>query len=251
MPYQLTIPLFSESGLRPQPEHQRALHAVFFAALQLGDPALSEAIHDLTHKPFTQALLSDRVGYQWRLTLLDDRLYEPLTQGLMAKREVHLLHDVVELQMDKLVCIHEPYTELANVPLQSTYRYQFLTPTCFRQKLFIQPLPDPYSCFQSWWSRWQQFAPPMLSINVALLDMIRAYVAVGHFQLSSQSWADGKRRLLGATGYVTFLLRHTGNVEEEWWYAAASLAAFASYSGTGYKTTQGLGQTRLKDRTSD
>lgn len=246
MPYHLTIPLLSETRLRPQPEHQRALHAVFFAALQRGDVSLANAIHDLTHKPFTQALLSDHAGYQWCITLLDDQLYEPLVKGLMARQEVRLLQDVVQLQMDNLLCIHEPYESLANVSLQTAYRYYFLTPTCFRQKLFIQPLPDPYSCFQSWWSRWQQFAPPTLSINIALLDIVRAHVAVGHFQLSSQSWADGKRRLLGATGHVTFLLRHSEDVEEVWWYAAAALAHFAPYCGTGYKTTQGLGQTRIK-----
>ncbi len=244
MPYEICILLTSDTLTRPQPGHQRAAHALFFTALQKGDPALAEAIHHQPQKPFTQALLTENQQLYWRITLLDDALHEPLCLGL-SRLDAPRLHQAdIHLHLAEATWQHCRYEELALTPLPARYNFTFLTPTTFKQKVFLNPLPDAPGCFQSWWTRWQTFAPPDLGINIAVLDIASAHLMTGSFHLNSHGWSDGRRQMIGATGFITFHPYQMEQLEDHWWHNLATLSAFAPYSGTGYKTTQGCGQTK-------
>lgn len=247
MPYELCIPISSESCLRTDLAQQRGLHAIFFAALETADPTLSQHVHNSRRMPFAQALLSSpkQEGGTWRVTLLDDTLYEPFIIGLGQIALIRLTDQKISIHTDAVEIEHKAYDNLQQEQIHHRYTFSFATPTSFKQRIFHQPLPDPYSCFQSWWMRWQHFAPPELGINIAVLDIVRAHIAVGAFRLISQTVMDGPRCYVGAVGKITFLIRQPNKVDKHWWQDVATLAAYAPYCGTGYKTTQGFGQTTL------
>lgn len=247
MPTQLIIPIHTDAPFRPLLPAQRAMHAIFLAALQRADPALSQAVHDAHVKPFTQSLRWDRAAERavWQVTLLDDALQEPFQAGLTQLAPDRLLDHTIRLDVAESDLRRQSYEELAQQPPRFRYALAFHTPTTFKQSNRHQPIPDPYRCFQSWWSRWAAFAPPDLAINVAVLDIVANHAAVSAFRLRSHSWADGRRRFIGAVGEMKLVVLGRRQLEDHWWRATTSLVAFAPYCGTGHKTTQGLGQTSV------
>ena len=248
MPYELHIPIHVPLSVRPKLAEQRGMHALFLSVLQAVDSDLAYDIHEQPIKPFTQAILpidgSDK--WQWRVTLMQDELYTPFCQGLSQLTTPHLMKRPLTFHLAEGTCHHQTYSALAKVRGMDRYRLSFHTPTTFKQRYYHHPIPDPYLCFQSWWRRWQAFAPADLGINIALLDIVQAHLVVSYFQIRSQMWQNGQRRVVGATGQMTFLAIQQGKVDSFWWQGAAALAAFARFCGTGHKTTQGLGQTMVQ-----
>jgi CRISPR-associated endoribonuclease Cas6 len=65
---------------------------------------------------------------------------------------------------------------------------------------------------------------------------------VGLYKMESQMFRYWGRPQIGATGKITYLLKDKDN--HAMIRALNMLADFAFYSGTGYKTTMGMGQCR-------
>lgn len=249
MPYELKIPVQLPIQERPELSKQRGMHALLLRVLKTADPTLSQYIHEQPTKPFTQVLRysSEAGAWYWRVTWMQDDLYEPFCTGLTQLTKPHLFDQPLTLDLANMECDYRSYTALAQANRMNRYRFSFGTPTTFKQRYYHHPIPDPYLCFQSWWRRWQAFAPEKLKwvLNVALLDIVQAHLVISHFRVQSQMWHDDKRRIIGATGHMTFSIIQPNKVDEKWWQGVATLAAFARFCGTGHKTTQGLGQTIL------
>lgn len=243
MPSIITIPLVSEGTWSPDFSDQRAMHAIALGAWHRQNPDLAVELHEVQIKPFTQGLVSGPSGVLWRLTLLDDALYEPLWAGLEQKLQVTIHDRPVTLDLEAAGVQRASYAELAAAPVRERYSFRFATPTSFKQRTHHLPLPDPYLCFQSWWTRWNDFSPAEFGINIAVLDVVRAHLVITRFRLESQLVADGPRRVIGSVGRMTFLPIRRDQLDPQWWQHVATLAAFAPYSGTGHKIAQGMGVT--------
>jgi CRISPR-associated endoribonuclease Cas6 len=243
MPTILTIPLIVDAPWYPDFGDQRAMHAVALAAWHRRNPGLAAELHEAQNKPFTQCLISGPSGVRWQVTLLDDTLYEPLWAGLKQKPRVTIQDRPAGLDLEATEVRRVSYAELAATPVRERYSFRFATPTSFKQRTHHLPLPDPYMCFQSWWTRWNDFAPPECGINITVLDVVRAHLVITRFRLESQMVSDGRRRVIGSTGRMTFLPTRCDQLDPLWWQHVATLAAFAPYCGTGHKTAQGLGLT--------
>lgn len=248
MPFELTIPVQTGTPWGPGLDDQRATHAAVLQALAVSAPDRAQTVHDAHVNPFTQALLRTTTeagpGLVWRITLLQDALYEPLLEGLYAA-PLQRVHDVdVQLALPALASRHVAYDALYQQPAARRHDIRFVTPTTFHRQHLHSPLPEPANCWQSWWTRWQAFAPPRLAINIAALDIAAAHLAITRFRLTSRSASAPGWRLIGAVGDVTYILVRAGKLEPAWLQALTALAAFAPFCGTGHKTALGLGQTR-------
>jgi CRISPR-associated endoribonuclease Cas6 len=248
MPAILTIPLNSSDPWSPDFSDQRAMHAIALRAWHRQDPALAIDLHEAQIKPFTQGIVAGPSGVRWRLTLLDDALYEPLWAGLNQERQVTIQDRPATLDLEATEVKRASYAELAASPVRERYSFRFATPTSFKQRTHHLPLPDPYLCFQSWWTRWNDFAPAELGINIAVLDVVRAHLVITRLRLESKLVSDGQRRVVGSVGQMTFLPIRQGQLDPLWWQHVATLAAFAPYSGTGHKIAQGMGMTLAGSR---
>lgn len=248
MPYELLIPLYEPKVTeRLGLAEQQAMHAVFLRILQAADSQLATAVHDVQDKPFTQSIYrhSETGVLTWRLTLLDDALYQPLMNGITRVSDIHFQNQPLTFDWGAVQCQHQSYLELAETQPIYRFRLRFQSPTTFKQRIMHQPLPNPYNCFKSWWRRWQVFAPVEWQINIAALDIVHEHVAVAQYAMHSITYTNDKHIFTGGVGTMEFVGLITKKVEDAWWQKLATLAAFAPYCGTGSKTAWGLGQTIL------
>ena len=139
---------------------------------------------------------------------------------------------------------------------ETLVRLQFHSPTTFRQQgdsgsKRNLARPEPRHVFQNSLRKWNEFAPDPLSLMMR--PVLERFVRVQTCNLESAfvPFAGGNRgKALGFTGDVDFRLARcedlSAELQSDWQgYANALrlLAAFSFFSGTGWRTTQGLGQT--------
>jgi len=247
MPYTITLPI-SAAAHHPHPHLHRVLHANLYAWFAAADSALADDLHHQpVRKPFTLSPLTRHDGtiHVLRVALLDDALWEPFRAGLAARPFVDLQGDTIPLALADLEMCHRSYAELLEGASTGTrIALRFLTPTCFRAGDLDSPLPEPRSMVRSWLSRWSQYAPAPLRINVALVDVAIVHVAVSGYNLHTRVTDMGYGKQMGFVGRVTLRVVKARKLGEEILRQLNALADYAEFCGTGRKTTHGMGQTR-------
>ncbi len=243
----------------------KAAHALFLRLVASADAEAGERLHDDSGpRPFT---VSDLMGLPRRgrnafaapgaSCMLRFTSYDDALSGLLLEQV--LPHFPADVELDNSPFSVEgvfleagahplsgqtSYEELAEQCLldakraPSRVRLFFASPTTFRSQGRNVPLPLPGLVFGSLAERWNAFS------SIAISPEVREYaeeclaVAQCHVRTRTVEVAGGKQ--VGFVGSCTYAaLRH----EPYWLRVTRLLAAFAFYSGVGYKTTMGLGQT--------
>jgi len=247
MPYQVTVTLASDAPAQLPNTCGRALHAQFFSWLQHGDGLLADHVHDeVEPRPFTLSPLRPlKNGHlQFHLNLLDDPLWEPLWAGMAQSGRVELVNNSFRLVQDELKVCRRTYEQVATEAEGGTLiRLRFLSPTAFRSNDMNYPLPDPVKIYQSWLARWNQFAPPDLRYNISLLDVVQAHVAPSYLRIGSEVLGFGNYKLIGFHGLVSLRIMRPRLLGTEVLRRLNALADYATYCGTGHRTSMGMGQT--------
>jgi len=247
MPTILTFALDSDQAARLPRYPGRALHALFYQWLALGDYKLAiDVHHDDGPRPFTvSSVYRDNDNSTLRLTLLDDALWPALERGIAKTEGVVLLDQPLALPEGGPEVYHRTYAELAvNARTDTRLNIRFLSPTSFRSREMHYPLPDPVLVFQSWLNRWNEFAPEEQQINVAVLDIVAAHVAVSYYNGHTEMVDfGGNKRVVGFVGAVQYSILRASRIGDEWLRKLNTLADYAPFCGTGHKTAQGMGQT--------
>ena len=120
---------------------------------------------------------------------------------------------------------------------------EFVSPTTFKSQGRYLPWPQPELVFGSLLDRWQTFAP--IALHPETRRFAAEAVALSRFKLRSRgSPAKQGGMQIGFIGQATFIAL---NRDRYWLNVLNLLAAFAFYSGVGYQTGAGLGQTRAVD----
>lgn len=122
----------------------------------------------------------------------------------------------------------------------SRWRLRFATPTSFHGSAGHFPFPLPDSLIASWLRRWQAFAPIALPAN--LPEIARTYLLVSGYNLRTKLLLEGKRSTVGCVGSLSLKAQHLLPSVRT---ALDTLAAYAFYCGSGHRTTQGMGMTRI------
>ncbi len=117
---------------------------------------------------------------------------------------------------------------------------EFAGPTTFRSKGRYLPLPLPELIFGSLLDRWQAFAP--IALHPEVRRFAEEAVVLSRYRLRSRGLPYKQQGMqIGFTGRATFAAL---NRDRYWLNVLHLLAAFSFYSGVGYGTAAGLGQTR-------
>jgi CRISPR-associated endoribonuclease Cas6 len=250
MPYNLTFCIDPQEAGAIPPYPGRALHALFYQWLAIGDYSLSTRVHDSDGpRPFTVSPLHRIDGRPTlRFALLDDALWPALSAGISLTPTVELMHHPMALPPGGPEVLHCDYADLAaDAQAQTRIWLRFLSPTSFRSREMHYPLPDPPLVYQSWLTRWNAFAPEELRINVALLDIVAVHVAVGRYELRTEMVDLGNnRKAVGFVGGVQYNVIRAGKIGDEWVRRLNLLADYAVFCGTGHKTAHGMGQTQRR-----
>jgi CRISPR-associated endoribonuclease Cas6 len=117
---------------------------------------------------------------------------------------------------------------------------EFATPMTINGSNFCFPFPQPESLVRSWLKRWQAFAPYTLPDD--LPEQVREHLAILNYDLTTETVRMHGKKWPGCLGKITF---QDLGMTPEMRQTLDVLMQYSFFCGSGYKTTQGLGQTRL------
>jgi CRISPR-associated endoribonuclease Cas6 len=250
-----------------------AAHGAWFKHWNAASSEVGDAVHDSPGvKPFTLSPLMDlpaagRDGsirfpagqIAWlRVTTLQDELTERLldpASGWLAE-----VSNAACLEVDDTFwqvigvftgsgehprASRTSYLQLRDavsqqLPPATRWRLVFDTPMTLNGEHFPFPFPQPESLVKSWLSRWNAFAPFDLPAGLAIA--VRQHLSIEDYILKTTRVRGRGEAITCCSGTVTYQA-HGMSPEER--LSLALLFEYAFYCGSGYKTTQGLGQTRL------
>jgi len=247
----------------------RAAHAWLLERIGQVDPALGHTLHEADSvRPFTvsnlwgtgraqegQVALHPERPCWLRVTALTEAMGTALERALPSPGDtLDLAGARLTVQAVAADAAEHPWAgrssyagllqerTLAPGPTPRGVALRFSSPTCFRSGGRDLPLPLPSLVFDGWLRKWNAFSP------LALPEEAKRYaeecVALGRFRVRSH-WvgfeAGDKGGQVGFTGEVGFRFL-TGDAY--WARVMTTLAAYAFWAGTGYRTTAGLGQTQ-------
>ncbi len=271
------IPLTALNTLPPEPPpfFGRAGHALFLNLVADADPALADARHEPRgDKPFTvsnptRELLREtrraqmfsksgqpiRAGEQfaWRVTTFDARLSQTVLEKVLPQlpREVRLGAARFEVGASITARAQHRWAGISDAhslwqkwfhetrQVDKQLALEFASPTAYRHIHRNMLLPLPEGIFTGYLAAWNAHGAPTLEQD--LIAHLAQAVSIRHYQLTTTDVNFGAFREAGWLG----VCRYTIHSEELALRRVLHLLAdFAFYCGTGYKTTQGMGQTR-------
>ncbi len=211
--------------------------------------------------------------YWLRITMLDATVFGSFTRYLImnpralvlrignAKFEISRLLSTPESQQTEQTeqtrqswAAYSSFAELSGrSAAQRRYCFEFATPTAFSlgQKAWGKQLylfPEPAQVFESLARQWESFAPASLRLEHDGLSsrQIGAWceeqMIVVRYTLETRYLPSSKFGQSGFQGGVVYEVKGPPTAAEALWLTP--LARFALFSGVGYKTTMGMGQTR-------
>lgn len=224
-------------------------HGLLFHLLAAHNPDLSAELHNRADKPFSLSPVRAEDG-STALTFNEGAqacfqvgaLSAPLISALAAitPREVRLGNTHARLEaIEPLLPRPASYESLFDYrALPKNISLRFLTPTSFRRLGEQILLPEPGLVFGSLLSRFNAHSPfPFPAESRAAFERLR----VSRYDLRTSAVEYGRYKIIGFTGRITFTF--PTDFPPQMAYLSAALARFARFSGVGYKTTMGLGQT--------
>jgi len=120
------------------------------------------------------------------------------------------------------------------------WRLEFATPTAFRGAAGHLPFPLPGALIGSWLRQWETFGP--VGLPEDLLDYVQEQVVISSYRLKTVPVRDRRQVTIGCVGQLTLrALRLPRPLRA----ALELLARYAFWAGSGHRTPQGMGQTRL------
>ena len=244
----------------------RATHSWFLDTLAQIHPSFSQTLHDRNSiKPFTISnLIGARVRHD-RLWFKDDDILRLRITTLHPHLTLIILNQAVPWWCQQNITLHGQTFAVQDAQTERGWsgcttfesllkgvdedardiHMTFVSPTTFKRTGdYFDAMPYPTLVFGSLLDRWNAFAPVLLPLDVN--DAIDK-IAIQHHVLNSETISLGggrlNRDLPAFTGRVHFRLAEGDRTLRRYLHV---LAAFAKYSGIGYKTTMGFGQARVR-----
>ena len=238
------------------------LYSFFLNVLNRENKNLAKEIHDskkekpLTISPFLKgakssneySILSPNKSVSFRITYLKEELLELIIKGFIsisAKNESvklsngKVIIEKVEMQKGMEANFSSFQELLSQAQNDKTITLKFSSPTSFRSGGEQSLFPRPELVFSSLLKKWNGFSEIKLTPEIVKeFEKIR----VNRYTLKTELVNFSKNKIIGFMGKITYELPETFN--KKFRKIINTLADFSLYSGVGYKTTMGMGQTR-------
>jgi CRISPR-associated endoribonuclease Cas6 len=205
--------------------------------------------------------------YWLRITMLDASIFSTFAHVLISKAHALSVRlDDAHFTISRLLSSPDPTTAASSWVAYSTfadlyalqsaqhlYQFEFATPTAFSKGQhawgkYLKLFPEPSLVFASLAKRWEDCAPIALRLERANLSSrdiecwCEENVIVSQYTLSTSRVTGSHFGQTGFQGHVTYEVKGSPVAPEARWLS--TLARFAFFSGVGYKTAMGMGQTR-------
>ncbi len=211
--------------------------------------------------------------YWLRITMLDATIFSSFARSLIVKsRSLTVRIGTARFEISRLLTTPAPeqhtptwiaYSSFAELhelrAPQRQYTFEFATPTAFSmgQKQWgkmLKVFPEPQYVFESLAKQWELFAPAHLRMEAQgltprdLAAWCEEQVIVTRYALETSYLPSSKFGQAGFQGKATYEVKGIPTAPEAQWLTP--LARFALFTGVGYKTAMGMGQTRCLSLTN-
>lgn len=243
----------------------KAVHALLLRLVSDADTELAAALHDQSEtKPFT---VSEPMALRTRGAaggsppayecFLRVTSYDRALSHLLAEKVLPAVPRIIALD-DRAFSVQGVFLNNGDHPLSSQTSFEelaerhllappgpprrvtlhFASPTTFRSADKNVPLPLPGLVFGGLADRWNAYSPVTVPPDVRRYAEEHVAIPQCNVRTRTVQIAGGKQvGFVGSCSYVAL-------TDDGYWPRIISLlAAFALYSGVGYKTTMGFGQT--------
>ena len=247
----------------------RALSARFLAWIRDIDPQISKELHDSSSqpRPYTVSSLqgtprtrSDRVFLKpgsevwFRVTSVSPRLTRFLITDFLPGFEKEITLSKARFNVKDHTwdpAQHSwaggmTYANLIREDLLGENHRQvqmaFTSATAFHSHGAHLPFVLPELVLRSWAESWNAYSG--MAFPESLFEKVRGAIGISYYKMRTAVVRFGKATFIGGVGDCTF---NTLDKDPYWGKMLNCLASFAFFSGTGIKTTMGLGQTCRTD----
>ena len=206
--------------------------------------------HDRFDHPLKGQRIKAGTQCRFRVTLLEDRLYPPVSSLVgnsalvlpVDGRALRVTHVLSSVQESDPWPRSQTYAQLHDEASSTCkeLRLQFVTPTVLRRHGGALPLPDPQIVFKGFLRVWNWFASPLLSTDLERL--IDRHISLKDFRISPANYDTGEGVKPSFTGWCRFTL--IGRHHEKHIREFNLLADYSFYCGTGDYTDRGMGVTQ-------
>ncbi len=244
------------------------VHALFLDLVRRFDAALSKRLHDEPgYRPYTVSPLLGvarqgeeialRPGQRCylRVTLLDGgNLWQSLNSYVLGRWTITVHLGSSDLQLVRLFSASNvdpsgwasttDWQSLAAIRAARSITCLFLSPTAYHlgDREFLL-FPEALPLWESLLRVWNRYAPTNYQMEKqAVRECVAKSTAVADCNVSTETLHYPKYTQKGFVGTCTYSIEAKGKDAQ----SLAVLAAFAPYSGVGYKTTMAMGQIRTR-----
>ena len=246
----------------------RSIHGFWYKQWEEADAATADALHDETRvPPFSLSPLmqlprpqkaitrvTSGISAWFRVATLNKQLSERLSAYWLPNLPSEIELAGIKWAITGIADAPEKHPWAKQISYQdlsakhlfnnrppSRWKLSFETPVTFNSGLGHLPFPLPNNLIGSWMRRWQTFAP--LALPEELTQSVRERLMVKHFNIKTMPMRQGKRVLIGGQGsYALHAIKMPASERAQ----VDLLASYAFFCGSGYKTTQGMGMTKLR-----
>ncbi len=203
----------------------------------------------ITKLPITNYQIPPSTPCWWRISLLDEVLFNKLTGlwlNLNPDRAFHL--GSADLYITSILGTpqsSQPWSNFATYQqiydrasdTEKTIAFHLATPTAFRQGKYDSPLPTRDNVFKSLCDRWNTYSE--VSINHEIIE----YIFPSRFEIKTEVVKNyDTHSFIGCIGEIGY--RILGDASPEVIKQINAIADFAIFAGIGRKTTMGMGMAR-------
>lgn len=226
----------------------KQFHGFLFNRLKEINSSLSSEIHNSDIKPFSiSPVMKDEDDSKlWlKISLLTDELilnmlpfFENSLNNQYSIDKYNIIIDEVIYfsKTNKWVCANE-YSDIINMPISYKLKFEFLTPTTFKQGNHLVPMPIPKLIFKNILRKWNAFSP--YKIEDFDSEEIEEYILISSYNIKTEKIEFSNFSAVGFVGNITVNI--SNSVNEHLLKAINILSNFLIYSGVGYKSTMGMG----------
>ena len=252
----------------------QALQAIFLSLLRDHSPALSDRLHQGSGpRPYTVSsllglwarpttllprreqarptLVPDQT-FGVRITTLDTEVthtwFDKIVPGLNG-HQLHIGDAVFVIEREGGEPIHQERSSdtalvqeymLLGDRLEHHMQFRFESPTAFRSKEMLVPLPNPALLFGSLLDRWNAFND--IKLHPDTRRFAEECIAVSRFRLETvfvDPEGQDRRPVTGCVGSCRYVVLR----DDRYWLGIVhALAAYATFAGVGLNTATGMGR---------
>lgn len=208
----------------------------------------AEWLHHNIRSPLSQNITHDLTDNKiiWEINSFDEILSEEIAEIFADTKEFHAQKAGMFLSVESIE--HEQIKSFSDIRRRSSVltdkRYvelNFRTTTALKRNGEFLIFPDMELILKNWWNNWNMIFPDTPFDDEDAFRLLVRGTYISSYRLSSSTYRMKGNDIKGFYGSVTVGNRLSEPMKE----LLNSLFVLSEYSGTGVKTTLGMGKTQF------